>query len=368
MTISCLYVCAHCRNPCKSCVHQAWLMMGSVPSIKKITMNSKSLLACVIASALLTLTVPSAHAASTTDNLLTAELVNESGIDELVGVNANRVAILRAQILLDRAHFSPGEIDASYGGNMGKAISAYQTSNALAVSGTVDSATWVALNKDDLPVLTTYVITDADVAGPFVIIPSSMLAKSKLNALGFSSVLEALGEKFHASPRLLQALNAGKNFSRAGQSIVVPNVLSPEPLPAATKVLVDRSDSSVSLLDAADKIIARFPASTGSKHDPLPVGNWTIKGVAANPVFHYNPKLFWDADPKSVKAKIPPGPNNPVGVAWIDLSKEHYGIHGTPEPSKIGKTESHGCIRLSNWDASTVAAAVSSGMPAVLQE
>lgn len=342
--------------------------LALTPLIKKMNMKSRTLLACVIVNALVAIYMPGTLSAAESTTALTAEVVNESGIDELVGVNANRAAVLRAQILLDRAHFSPGEIDASYGGNMRKAIEAYQTSQALAVNGTVDSATWAALNKDNLPVLTTYVITAADVAGPFVAIPSSMEAKSKLDALGYTSAIEALAEKFHVSPRLLQALNEGKNLKLAGESIVVPNVLSPEPLPAVTKVLVDRSDSSVSLLDAADKILARFPASTGSKHDPLPVGNWTIKGVAKNPVFHYNPKLFWDADAKSVKAKIPAGPNNPVGVAWIDLSKEHYGIHGTPEPSKIGKTESHGCIRLSNWNASTVAAAVTSGMPAVLQE
>lgn len=331
-------------------------------------MKSKTLIASVIVNALVALYVPVTLSAAESATALTAESVNESGIDEVVGVNANRAAVLRAQILLDRAHFSPGEIDAAYGGNMRKAISAYQANQAIVVTGTVDTATWAALNKDDLPALTSYVITAADVAGPFVAIPSGMAAKSKLDALGYASAIEALAEKFHVSPRLLQSLNAGKNFKLAGESIVVPNVLSPEPLPAITKVLVDRSDSSVSLLDAADKVIARFPASTGSKHDPLPVGNWTIKGVAQNPVFHYNPKLFWDADPKSVKAKIPAGPNNPVGVAWIDLSKEHYGIHGTPEPSKIGKTESHGCIRLSNWNASIVAAAVTSGMPAVLQE
>jgi len=145
-------------------------------------------------------------------------------------------------------------------------------------------------------------------------------------------------------------------------------VLSPEPLPAATKIVVDRSDSSVSLLDAADKMIARYPASSGSKYDPLPVGDWKINGSTLNPVFNYNPKLFWDAKPKSQKARIPAGPNNPVGVVWVDLSKEHYGIHGTPEPSKIGKTESHGCIRLSNWNAIEFAAAVSPGMAAKLQE
>ncbi len=335
-------------------------------------MKTTMLFSCVIANALIALYVPQANAqtlpASTPSAELTAETVNESAIDALVGVNANRAAVLRAQILLDRAHFSPGEIDAAFGGNMRNAINAYQASNALTVNGTVDSATWAALNKDDLPVLSTYVITAADVAGPFVVVPNSMLAKSKLPALGYGSVLEGLGEKFHASPRLLQQLNPGKKFIAAGEEIIVPNVLSPEPLPAASKIVVDRSDASVSLLDATAKTIARYPASTGSVHDPLPAGDWVIKGVAANPVFHYNPKLFWDADPKSAKAKIPAGPNSPVGVVWIDLSKEHYGIHGTPEPAKIGKTESHGCIRLSNWNATELAAAVSAGMPATLQE
>lgn len=335
-------------------------------------MKSSNLLSCIIANALLALYVPYSNAqtlpASTANAELTAETVNESAIDALVGVNANRAAVLRAQILLDRAHFSPGEIDAAFGGNMRNAINAYQASNALTVNGTVDSATWAALNKDDLPVLSAYAISAADVAGPFVAIPNSMLAKSKLPALGYRSALEGLGEKFHASPKLLQQLNPGKKFSTAGEQIIVPNVLSPEPLPAASKIVVDRSDASVSLLDASAKTIARYPASTGSVHDPLPTGDWIIKGIAANPVFHYNPKLFWDADQKSEKAKIPAGPNNPVGVVWLDLSKEHYGIHGTPEPSKIGKTESHGCIRLTNWNATELAAAVSSGMPAVLQD
>lgn len=331
-------------------------------------MKSNTLLTCVVANALLVLSITNALAASTPDTALTAERVNDAAIDAVVGVDAGRAAVLRAQILLDRAHFSPGELDAAFGGNMRNAINAYQANNSLAVNGTVDAATWASLNKDDLPALSTYKISEADVAGPFVKIPSGMLAKSKLPALGFTTSLEALGEKFHVSPRLLTQLNVGKNFAKAGEDIVVPNVLLPEPLPAASRVIVDRSDASVSLLDASNKVIARYPASTGSKHDPLPAGNWTIKGVAANPVFHYNPKLFWDATPGSVKAKIPAGPNNPVGVVWVDLSKEHYGIHGTPEPSKIGKTESHGCIRLSNWNAAEFSAAVSTGMTALLQE
>ena len=331
-------------------------------------MKSSPFLNLAAANTLLALCASTAFAATTPAPQLTAEAVNNAALLDPVDAKASSAAILRAQILLDRAHFSPGEIDAGFGGNMRNAINAYQTSRGLTVSGSIDAQTWAALNKDDSPVLSTYVITEADVAGPFVAIPASMAAKSKLKALGYSSSAEALGEKFHVSPRLLTKLNSGKNFSVAGEEITVPNVLSPEPLPAAAKVVVDRSDASVSLLDAAGKVIARYPASSGSRYDPLPLGTWKINGVSANPVFHYNPKLFWDAKPKSEKAKIPPGPNNPVGVVWIDLSKEHYGIHGTPEPSKIGKTESHGCIRLTNWNATAVAAAVSPGMTALLQE
>jgi lipoprotein-anchoring transpeptidase ErfK/SrfK len=131
---------------------------------------------------------------------------------------------------------------------------------------------------------------------------------------------------------------------------------------------VDASDKTVAAFDAAGKLVAQYPATTGSEHDPLPIGTWKINGVSKNPSFHYNPDLFWDADAKDEKTTIKPGPNNPVGVVWIDLSKPHYGIHGTPEPSTIGKTQSHGCIRLTNWDAAELAQMVAPGMPAILQE
>ncbi len=121
-------------------------------------------------------------------------------------------------------------------------------------------------------------------------------------------------------------------------------------------------------VDAAGRVLASYPATMGSQHDPLPLGAWTIKGVSREPTFNYNPDLFWDAEAGHAKAKIPPGPNNPVGMAWIDLSKEHYGIHGSPEPSRVGKTESHGCIRLTNWDVAELAALVAPGTPAILQE
>jgi lipoprotein-anchoring transpeptidase ErfK/SrfK len=312
--------------------------------------------------------IPNAFAAYTATENLTMEKVNNALLLETVDKNASPTAILRAQILLDRAHFSPGEIDARYGSNMRNAISAYQLAKKIERTGVIDIATWAALNVDDVPVLSNYTITAAETAGPYVAIPSSMQAKSKLKTLAYSSSAELLSEKFHMSPTLLQSLNNAGNLNRAGTVIIIPNVLSPEPLPAAEKVVVDRSDASVSLIDTSGNIIARFPATTGSKHDPLPTGNWSIQGIAKDPVFNYNPKLFWDAAPGSVKAKIAPGPNNPVGLVWIALSKAHYGIHGTPEPSTIAKTSSHGCIRLSNWNALTVAAAVSPGMVAILQE
>ena len=297
---------------------------------------------------------------------LSVEAVNSAG--KLVNQAKQPGAVmLRAQILLERAQFSPGEIDAAYGSNMRRALAGYQTANGLQPSGMIDTRTWDALNADKAPALTEYTITEADVAGPFTAIPEDMADKAKLPALGFTSAAEALGEKFHASPKLLARLNPGAQFS-AGEQITVPNVLGLAPLPKAGKVVVDKTDSTLSLFDTAGKLIAQYPVSTGSENDPLPIGTWKVNGVSKNPVYHYNPKLFWDAEPGDKKAKIPPGPNNPVGVAWIDLSKEHYGIHGTPIPGTIGKTQSHGCIRMTNWSVAALGESVGPGTVVELQE
>lgn len=324
------------------------------------------LIAFTLTAALLLLAFSAPASARLTQ--LTPEAVNDAGSIERPGPKSKRAALLRTQVLLDRAHFSPGEIDASPGSNLKKAIAAFQKSNELNPSGTIDKQTWMVLNQDSAPVLIEYTIAAADVAGPFTEIPADLMEKSRLPALGFTSPAEALGEKFHASPKLLQQLNPRKNLGREGEAIVVPNVEATAPLPKGAKLIVNKNESTITLLDASGKTLAHYPASVGSKHDPLPLGNWKVLGVARNPSFHYDPKLFWDADPNAKSTKLPPGPNNPVGVVWIDLSKPHYGIHGTPEPSTIGKTQSHGCIRLTNWDAAALAQAVFSGMPAILQE
>jgi lipoprotein-anchoring transpeptidase ErfK/SrfK len=133
-------------------------------------------------------------------------------------------------------------------------------------------------------------------------------------------------------------------------------------------IAVSKATSSLTVEDETGKVLFHAPVTSGSEHDPLPIGSWKTTAIQTMPVFHYNPDLFWDANPTHSKAKIPAGPNNPVGVAWIDLSKEHYGIHGTPEPSKIGHVQSHGCVRLTNWDVARVLQWARPGTQVVFRE
>jgi lipoprotein-anchoring transpeptidase ErfK/SrfK len=297
---------------------------------------------------------------------LDPRLVNDPGLIEIVARGSSEAA-LRAQILLARAHFSCGEIDGIYGEKLRKAAASFQRRQSLRADGIITHATWEQLNGDGEPALICYTLTPEDVAGPFQKIPEDMMEKAKLPALSYESPLEGIAEKFHTSPVLLTRLNPESTFDRVGEELWVPNIFAPPPGKAAL-VVIDGSAFTVTTLDSRGQIMTHYPATVGSQHDPLPVGRWKILGVSRNPIFKYSPDLFWDADPGHAKATIAPGPNSPVGVVWIDLSKPHYGIHGTPEPALIGRVQSHGCIRLTNWDASELASMVSPGTEALLKK
>jgi lipoprotein-anchoring transpeptidase ErfK/SrfK len=285
--------------------------------------------------------------------------------------------VLAGQVMLDRAGFSTGEIDGRAGPNFRSAVAAFQQSRTLRASGRLDSATSRRLTEEFGPesAVTTYLVTDADVAGPFQPdVPADLIEQAKLPALEYRDALEALAEKFHSSPSLLKSLNPGKTFTSAGEQIVVPNVAQIDAAPVTSnasrspaRIVVTKHTSALTVEDEKGRVLFHAPVTTGSQHDPLPIGRWKVTGVQRSPAFHYNPDLFWDADQSHSKATIPPGPNNPVGVAWIDISKPHYGIHGTPTPSTIGHVQSHGCIRMTNWDVRRVLEWARPGTPVIFR-
>lgn len=307
--------------------------------------------------------------------------------------------LMQLQVVLDRLGFTPGVVDGKEGLSTRNAIAGFQEARSLPVSGKLDDATRQALAAwNNIPATRLVTIPADFAAGPFIALPHDPAEQAKLPALGYQSLDEKLAERFHTTPETLRLLNpaptAGSSPSKsdasptastfhAGQQIRMPNVgadriddgMVPDApwrdtlaslgvgtaQPQAAKIVVSKSEGTLKAYDAAGKLIGMYTATMGSQHDPLPIGKWKVVGIARNPDFAYDPALFWDVSDKTAKQKLPPGPNGPVGVAWIDIDKKHYGIHGTPEPSTIGRAESHGCVRLTNWDVARLAQMVKPG-------
>ena len=320
--------------------------------------------------------------------------------------------LMQAQVVLDRLGFTPGVVDGRDGLSTRNAISGFQEANGLPVTGKLDPATSQGLARwNNIPATRVVTIPADFAAGPFAKLPKEPADQAKLPALGYETLDEKLAERFHTTVATLAELNpeltggapamasgsTGATASpaasspapgsplpsrfSAGQQIRVPNIggdqIEPASVkdakwldtlamlgvgseqPPAAKIVVSKSKGTLKAFDSSDKLIGMFTATMGSANDPLPLGQWKITGVARNPTFAYNPELFWDVADSETKEQLPSGPNNPVGVAWIDLTKEHYGIHGTPKPETIGRAESHGCVRLTNWDVARLAQMVS---------
>lgn len=268
----------------------------------------------------------------------------------------------KTQVLLNRKHASPGAIDGTTGKNTLKAISTFQTMNNLSTNGVLDEATWQSLNSGETePAFIEYTITAEDLKGPYAqSIPANYAEQAKMKGLYYTRVTEMLGEKFHMDENFLKKLNPKASFKNVGEKIIVANVRNELPEDIHL-IIAHKGAKQLYLFNSKNKMIASFPATIGSTDTPSPTGTYTIKNIAPNPWYGYNPKNFVQGG-NMKPLSLPPGPNNPVGNMWIGLSKPSFGIHGTPNPSTISKTASHGCIRLTNWDANDLAKRVKTGI------
>jgi lipoprotein-anchoring transpeptidase ErfK/SrfK len=308
--------------------------------------------------------------------------------------------VFHAQVLLDLAGFPTGVIDGKKGMVYEQALRGFQQARGLPVTGELDGRTKAALLQDRRPSTRMLQLTAEDVSGPFVYpFPEDPAAQERLNGLHYRNMLEKLAERFHTTPRTIVALNGPDKLIGPGQVLRLPNVLPGSrdygqtadqkqaqllnlynvnsAQPQASFVVVDKSEGVMRVyagevpegnrVDVDEgRLVAQFPVTMGSEKYPLPLGRWRATTYAFLPPFKYQPDILLNAK-SDREHNLPPGPNGPVGVAWLDLTKEHYGIHGTNEPSTIGRAESSGCIRLANWDVVRLSRMLKPGFTAIFQ-
>ena len=322
----------------------------------------RSIFVALLAVAMLGTT--SATARRVSSQALSVAAVNEAPYSAAESRQGPHATMLKAEVLLDRLGFSPGIIDGRPGENAGKAIAEFQRRHELAANGKLDRPTFDKLAETTRePALIDYTITEEDVRGPFVPqIPRDLEGMASLPRLAYRGAAQLLAEKFHTGEDVLKLLNRGKTLDRAGVVIAVPNVAAGRPGGAAARIEVDKTAKTVRALGSNGELIAFYPASIGSGDKPAPSGNYAVRRVVEDPDYHYDPNFNFKGVKSKSRITVAAGPNNPVGAVWIDLTKSSYGIHGTPNPEKIGKTQSHGCIRLTNWDALDLARRVRKGV------
>jgi len=301
---------------------------------------------------------------------LTLEAVNSASFSE----SDNRTSpgtrdpfTIRLQVLLDRAHVSAGSIDGIRGENLNKAVRSFEELRGLPADGEIDEEAWAALEQDDGKVLEVYEISDGDLAARYLeVIPEDYSEMAQMDWLGFRGPREMLAERFHMDESLLEALNPDADFTKPGTAIVVAAV-GGNAEANVSKIVIDRSGGRLLAYGTTDKLEAAYPATIGSAENPTPSGSHTVKAVVTEPTYSYNPDLNFQQGKNAEPLEIPAGPNGPVGLVWIDLSKPTYGIHGTPDPDLVGKAPSHGCVRLTNWDALELAELVRRGVTVEFQ-
>lgn len=294
--------------------------------------------------------------------------INDAPVNAPITGDVKGPSVLRAQVYLDRIHFSVGSLDGRWGRNSAITTWWYQRARGMAPTGDMDQQTFQRLASEAgyAPVVKQYTVTADDLKGPFVNIPDSVYDQQNLKCLCYQTVQEEIGEKFHSDPDFLAVLNPDVKWKdlQAGTTLVVPNVRDEFTTDQKdfAKVVISIAGNSFNAFDASGRLLFHSPTTLGSGYDPSPHETVHVIKITPMPHFHYDPTLYHEVPDSDPDAHLPPGPNSPVGIVWIALSKEHYGIHGNPEPESIGYSSSHGCVRLTNWDAEEVEHRINPGI------